>query len=220
MTDLLPAAVLWDMDGTIVDSEPYWMAAEFELVGTYGGTWTMDDAVQLVGAGLNYSARILQSHGVPLSEDEIIQRMTDRVLEQIAVEVPWRPGARELLTELTNLGVKTGLVTMSMRRMALAVADHLSFDVVVAGDDVTHHKPHPEPYQLAAQRLGVSPSDCVAIEDSAPGIASAVAAGAVVVGVPLHVPVEPEPTWDYWGGLEGRTASDLFATFANRRPNV
>jgi HAD superfamily hydrolase (TIGR01509 family) len=217
VTELLPAAVLWDMDGTIVDTEPYWMAAETELVESFGGTWTHADAVQLVGAGLWHSARVLQSHGVALSEDEIINRMTDRVLDRVAESVPWRPGARELLLELSALGIKTGLVTMSIRRMALAVAQHLQFDVVIAGDDVTHSKPHPEPYELAAARLGVDVTHCVAIEDSAPGIASAVAAGAVVVGVPLHVPVDPESSWEAWSGLDGRTAADLFSTYAVRR---
>jgi HAD superfamily hydrolase (TIGR01509 family) len=219
VTDLLPAAVLWDMDGTIVDTEPYWMAAEFELVGTFGGTWTMEDATKLVGSGLEQSARILQSAGVTLSENEIIQRMTDRVLEQIAVEVPWRPGVRELLAELRELGVKTALVTMSIRRMALAIAEHLDFDVVVAGDDVSNPKPHPEPYERAAALLGVSPSDCVAVEDSAPGIASAFAAGARVIGVPLHVPVESDARWIRWDGFDGRTVQHLADVYAGKVRN-
>jgi HAD superfamily hydrolase (TIGR01509 family) len=219
VTDLLPAAVLWDMDGTIVDTEPYWMAAEFELVGTFGGTWTMEDAAKLVGSGLEQSARILQAAGVTLSENEIIQRMTDRVLEQIAVEVPWRSGVRELLAELRDRGIKTALVTMSIRRMALAVAAHLDFDVVVAGDDVSNPKPHPEPYERAASLLGVSPSECVAVEDSAPGIASAFAAGARVIGVPLHVPVEPDARWTEWDGFDGRTVQHLADVYAGKARN-
>ena len=220
MTALLPAAVLWDMDGTLVDTEPYWMAAETDLVHSYGGTWTMDDAVQLVGSGLWHSARVLQSHGVTLSEDEIIALMTDRVLDRIAEEVPWRPGSRELLMELNDLGIQCGMVTMSIRRMALGVVDSLGFDgfaAVVAGDDVTHSKPHPEPYELGAAALGVNVADCVALEDSAPGIASAVAAGAVVIGVPLHVPVPEDSSFDTWHTVEGRTADHLFEVFRARR---
>jgi HAD superfamily hydrolase (TIGR01509 family) len=214
VTDLLPAAVLWDMDGTIVDTEPYWMAAELEHVGTFGGTWTMEDATQLVGSGLEQSARILQAHGVDLSEDAIIQRMTDRVLDQIAVEVPWRPGVLSLLSELREHNVKTALVTMSIRRMALAIAEHLHFDVVVAGDDVSNPKPHPEPYERAASLLGVNPRECVAFEDSAPGITSAHAAGARVIGVPLHVPVTHDARWVAWDGFDDRTVDDIAAVFA------
>lgn len=208
------------MDGTLVDTEPYWMTAETDLVHSFGGTWTMDDAVQLVGSGLWHSARVLQSHGVDLSEDEIIERMTTRVLERIAEEVPWRPGSRELLQELNELGIPCGLVTMSVRRMAMGVVDSLGFDgfrAVVAGDEVTHSKPHPEPYELGAAALGVSVADCVALEDSAPGIASAVAAGAVVIGVPLHVAVPEDSSFDTWNTVEGRTADHLFEVFRARR---
>ena len=216
----LPAAVFWDMDGTLVDTEPYWMTAETELVGSFGGSWSHEDGVQLVGSGLYHSARVLQSHGVDLSEDEIIERMTSRVLDQVTVEVPWRPGARELLAELGELGVPSALVTMSIRRMAEHIAAAVGasgFSAIVGGDDVTHSKPHPEPYELGAAALGVSPSDCVAIEDSAPGVASAVAAGAVVIAVPLHIPLTEDSAYDLWHDLDGRTADDVFALYRSRR---
>jgi HAD superfamily hydrolase (TIGR01509 family) len=208
------------MDGTLVDTEAYWMAAETQLVGSFGGTWTHEDGLQLVGSGLYHSARVLQSHGVDLSEDEIIERMTSRVLDQVAVKVPWRPGARELLTQLGELGVPTALVTMSIRRMADHIAAAVGpngFSAVVGGDEVTHSKPHPEPYELGAAALGVSARDCVALEDSAPGVASAVAAGAVVIGVPMEVPLTEDSAYDLWHDLDGRTAEDLFAVFRARR---
>ena len=174
MTQTLPAAVLWDMDGTLVDTEPYWMQAQDELVAAWGGEWTHEDALTLVGSGLWHAARVFQSRGVHLTEDEIVEHLTDRVLELIdANGLPWRPGARELLSELREAGVKTALVTMSVRRMAEHVAAQLGFDgfdTVVSGDDVTHAKPHPEPYLTAVERLGVDAAACVAIEDSAPGI--------------------------------------------------
>ena len=165
------------MDGTIVDTEPYWMSAETSLVTDHGGTWTHEQAMQLVGSGLENSARILQAAGVALEVHEIIDHLTDRVLEQIAVAVPWRPGARELIEALRAEGIPIALVTMSLRRMALRVADAIGdgvFDVVIGGDDVTHAKPHPEPYLLAAERLGVPIGQCVAIEDSEFGLVSAV----------------------------------------------
>ena len=210
----LPAAVLWDMDGTIVDTEPYWMRAETELIESFGGSWSADDGLQLVGSGLLDAAAIIREAGVDLPLPEIVDRLTDRVMALIAQEVPWRPGARELLGELRAAGVRTALVTMSLRRMALTVADALgndAFDLVVAGDDVTRPKPHPEPYLTAAERLGVSIRDCIAIEDSEFGLVSAVSSGAATIGVPCHVTLHEAPTHELWPSLAGRTLDDLAA---------
>ncbi|MDQ0742982.1 HAD superfamily hydrolase (TIGR01509 family) [Clavibacter sp. B3I6] len=215
-----PAAVLWDMDGTIVDTEPYWMVAEQELVGSFGGTWTHEDGLRLIGNGLPDSARILQAAGVDLPVDEIIGRLSDRVMEQILVEVPWRPGARELLRGIRDAGVPTALVTMSIGRMARQVAEAVPFDAfdrVVAGDDVTHSKPHPEAYLTAARLLGVDVRDCVAIEDSAPGVASAAASGATVIAVPHHVPLPADDAYVLWDTLAGRSLADVEAAHADRR---
>ncbi|MFN3706813.1 HAD family hydrolase [Microcella sp.] len=209
-----PAAVLWDMDGTIVDTEPYWMAAEVALVESYGGSWSTEDAMQLVGSGLENSALILQRAGVDLGVQEIIDRLTDEVLSQIDVAVPWRPGARELIDQLRAAGIPIALVTMSMRRMAVRVADAIgpgTFDVVIGGDDVSHEKPHPEPYLTAAERLGVDIAHCVAIEDSQFGLASAISSGAAAIGAPLHLALQQGPTHVLWPTLEGRTVDDLTA---------
>lgn len=204
------------MDGTIVDTEPYWMDAEIALVESFGGTWNHTDALALVGQGLWHSARILQGRGVDLGEDEIIARLTTSVMGRVSESVPWRPGAKELLFELRELGIPTALVTMSMRRMAQLVVDAIdfaAFDHIVAGDDVTHAKPHPEPYLLGAELLGVSAEDCIALEDSATGLASAVASGAVSIGIPLMVPIAEGPHHTIWPTLAGRTAADLAAVF-------
>jgi HAD superfamily hydrolase (TIGR01509 family) len=223
VTDLpaspLPAAVLWDMDGTLVDTEPYWLRAESVLVESWGGVWSEADGLQLVGSSLERSSLILQSRGVGLTTDEIIDVLTDRVLEQIRIAVPWRPGARELLAELREVGVPTALVTMSVRRMADHVVQALGFagfDVVIAGDEVTNGKPDPEPYLRAATALGVDPHDCVAIEDSEFGIASAVAAGTAAIAVPLHVALPPSPSYTVWPTLEGATVDDLAAVLGAR----
>lgn len=215
-----PAAVLWDMDGTIVDTEPYWMVAEQALVGSFGGTWTHEDGLRLVGNGLDDSARILQEAGVDLPVAEIVDRLTDRVMEQILVEVPWRPGARELLREVREAGIPTALVTMSLGRMAHQVAEAVpfaAFDRVVAGDDVVHGKPHPEAYLTAAAQLGVDIRDCVAIEDSAPGVASAAASGATAIAVPHHVPLPADASYVLWETLAGRTLADVASVHADRR---
>jgi HAD superfamily hydrolase (TIGR01509 family) len=217
----LPAAVLWDMDGTIIDTEPHWIEAETELIAQFGGSWSHEEALSLVGQGLWHSARVLQSRGVTLSEDEIIDHLTDIVIERLeSGGLPWRPGARELLSELRATGIRTALVTMSIAKMANLVAttiDFDAFDVVVAGDDVEHSKPHPAAYLRATELLGVNAADCVAIEDSPPGVASASAAGAATIGVPLHVPLHEDGTFTVWPTLAGRTVADLSAVLASTK---
>jgi HAD superfamily hydrolase (TIGR01509 family) len=202
------------MDGTLVDTEPFWFAAETELVGRYGGTWTHEQAISLVGSGLRDGARVLQDQGVRLTVDEIVGWQTDFVTERLIAPLPWRPGALALLGALRDAGVPTALVTMSIRRMAEAVAAALpfsGFDVVIAGDDVERPKPDPEAYLRAAELLGVDVTACVAIEDSPPGLAAAVASGASTIGVP-HQAVLPEgDRWRLWTTLEGRGLEDLAA---------
>ncbi|WP_349904601.1 HAD family hydrolase [Parafrigoribacterium humi] len=216
MTQQLPAAVLWDMDGTLIDTEPYWLSAETQLVHSHGGVWTHEDGLTLVGNGLWESAEIFRSRGVQLTADEIVSRLTDTVLAQVRTEVPWRPGARELLLAVREAGIPTALVTMSVHRMAAYVAGSFgfdAFDVIVAGDDVTNSKPHPEPYLRAAQLLDVAPTDCVAFEDSPPGLASALASGATTIGVPLHVSIEPGPHHTVWPTLADKTLDDLLDVY-------
>ena len=215
-----PSAVLMDMDGTLVDTEPLWMAAETELLARFGRPWTHEQALALVGSGLEDAARILQDHGADLGVTEIVDTLTDRVVASLAEVVPWRPGAVELLAAARAAGVPTALVTMSIRRMAEAVAASIpfpAFDVIVSGSDVAHQKPHPDPYLRAAAALGVEIRTAVAIEDSAPGLASAVASGAVPVGVPHVVDLPEGDAWTLWPTLAGRGLDDLAALVAGRR---
>jgi HAD superfamily hydrolase (TIGR01509 family) len=201
------------MDGTLVDTEGYWMAAEIMLVERFGGTWSHEQALQLVGKGLEDSARIFQDAGVRMGITDIVDQLTDDVMVQLATKgVPFRPGAQELLAGLRDAGVKTALVTMSLRRMAQAVVDLMdfaAFDVIIAGDDSTRPKPFPDPYLQACEALGVLPRDAVAIEDSPTGLRSAVAAGAAVIGVPLMVSIAGAGAHTVWATLEGRTAADV-----------
>lgn len=221
MTSPAPAAVLWDMDGTLVDTEPYWMAAEGPLVASFGGVWTHEQALSLVGLGLDDSARILQAAGVRMQTQEIIDHLTDTVSSRLRAEgAPFRPGARELLAGLREAGIKTALVTMSMRRMAETVVSAIpfeAFDVVIAGDDAVRPKPHPDPYLQACAALGVDVADTVAIEDSPNGLRSAVASGAVALGVPLMVPLAGIGAHALWDSLDGRTVADLTDLYTRHR---
>lgn len=221
MTSPPLAAVLWDMDGTLVDTEPYWMASEVALIESFGGTWSHEQALQLVGMGLEDSARILQDAGVRMSVHDIVDHLTDAVTSRLATDgVPFRPGAKELLADLREAGIKTGLVTMSLRRMALSVVDLIefeAFDVVIAGDDSTRPKPYPDPYLQAFDALGVTPEQSVAIEDSPNGLRSAVASGAAVIGVPLMVSITGAGAHAVWPSLDGVTADDLVEFHAAHR---
>jgi HAD superfamily hydrolase (TIGR01509 family) len=215
VTTRLPAAVLWDMDGTLVDTERYWMAAEEELVESFGGRWTHEDALGLVGSGLWEAARVFQAAGVDLDADTIVARLTARVQEQLVEHgVPWRPGAHELLEALREASVPTALVTMSIRSMADDVVNAIpfeAFDVIVTGDSVDNAKPHPEPYLAAAAALGVDVRDCIAIEDSPAGLTSAWAAGAVTIGVPNILALDEAPAHVLWDTLVDKSVTDVAA---------
>jgi len=215
----LPKAVLWDMDGTLVDTEPYWMATEAALAEEYGATWSTADAKHLVGNDLITSGLYIRERtGIPLSAEEIVQRLLDGVVAQVQHAVPWCPGARELLLALKDAGVPCGLVTMSYQRFVAPILEHLppeTFRVVVTGDQVDQGKPHPEPYLTAAAALGVEPAECIAIEDSDTGAKSAAAAGCQVLVVPNHVVVPPGERRTFLDSLVGVTPA-LLKTLPDR----
>lgn len=200
------------MDGTLVDTEPGWMTAERMLVEQHGGTWGREQAEAMVGLPLTEGAARLQAAGVPLPVPDIVDRMLDHVIATLDEHADWQPGAKELLVALRDAGVPCALVTMSYRRLAeavLASSPDGAFAVLITGDEVTHGKPHPEPYLRAAAALGVEITECVAIEDSPPGIGSALAAGARTLGVQHIVPVEPRPGLSRVGSLADVTLQDL-----------
>ena len=216
-----PDAVLWDMDGTLVDTESYWIAAEYEVTARHGGTWNDDHARALVGADLLDAGRYLRQHGgIDVTPEQIVDELLDSVVQRIRQEIPWRPGARELLASLNAAGIPCALVTMSWRRFAEPVVESLppgSFQVIVTGDEVSQGKPHPEPYLEAARRLGVTPERCLAIEDSPTGAASATAAGCVVVGVPNVVAVPPAPGRTLLTSLTELDLGGIRTLFTSRR---
>ena len=209
----LPAAVLWDMDGTLVETEPYWMATEHEIAEAHGATWTHEDAMRLVGNDLLTSGAYIKAKlGLEQSAEEVVELLLDGVVAQVHHAVPWRPGARELLLELHDAGVPCALVTMSYQRLVAPILEHLppeTFRVIVTGDMVDNGKPHPEAYLTAAAALGVEPAECIAIEDSPTGAMSAEAAGCRVLVVPNHVEVPEGPRRVFRASLDDVTPGEL-----------
>ncbi len=201
------------MDGTLVDTEPYWMTAERELAARHGATWSHEDSLAVVGFDLLDAASYMRERmRLDLEPSEIVDQLLDRVIEQIRVTVPWRAGATELLADLGAAGVPCALVTMSYLRFVEPILEGLppgTFAAVVTGDAVDQGKPHPEPYLEAARLLGVEPADCLAIEDSNTGAESAEVAGCAVLCVPNHVSIQPGPQRMFAETLEGLTAASL-----------
>jgi len=213
-----PKAVLWDLDGTIIDSEPYWLISEQRLVESFGGEWSEADGLSLVGSGLMNAAAFLNKRGVDMPLNDIVDRMVSEVNEMVEREIPWRPGARELIRSIHEAGIPQAMVTMSYRSSAVVIADALGVFVdLITGDAVTHPKPHPEPYLLGAAAVGASARDCVAMEDSGPGAESAVAAGCATIAVPMHIPLPESPNYTLWHSLVGRDVSHIADAFGSTR---
>lgn len=220
-TPTRPAAVLWDMDGTIIDTEPLWIRTELAMLDRYGITMVPEVEHALIGSGLTAAAEMFQQLGVPLTVDEILAEWSAGVISGIRETEPvWMPGAIEMLTALRAADVPNVLVTMSLRSIVDAVFELLPdglFAASIAGDEVAHEKPHPDPYIRGAALVGAVAPDCVAFEDSPTGIRSAAASGAVTVGIPNHVPLESAPAHELWETLAGCDADTVSETWARHR---
>jgi HAD superfamily hydrolase (TIGR01509 family) len=208
-------AILFDMDGTLIDTEVHWHDAERWIAATHGTGWDATHSEDTVGASMDEGSRFLRDHcGVRLAHAEIQRLVSDYVSAQIRTGLSWKPGARVLLAEVRTEGLACALVTTSHRDVADALIKRLpagAFDTVVTGDQVVHTKPDPEPYALASQRLGIPPARCLAIEDSLIGALSAQAAGCRVVVVPDRAPVQPADGRTVVETLEGLRLRDLVA---------
>lgn len=185
----MPKAVLWDLDGTLVDSDPMWVAAERRCAERHGVAWSEDLSLMMTAAPLPVCARVLRGAGVDETDDAIIAGLVDDVTAMYAAGegIPWTPGAWDLLVSLRDAGIPSVLVTGSPRSLAervVAAAPAGAFVGAVAGDDEgVAHKPDPAPYLAGARLARVDPRDCLVLEDSAGGACAGLAAGARVVGV-------------------------------------
>ncbi|MGH3434970.1 MAG: HAD family hydrolase [Sciscionella sp.] len=216
---MVPDAVLWDMDGTLVDSEKLWDIPLYEAAERLGGRLSPTDREQLVGSNMDTTVLVLFTVlGLPVENSAMAETAGEirrRTRELFTAGLPWRPGAKSALRAVRASGVATGLVTSTERELtevALHTIGREHFDVTVCGDEVDgHNKPHPEPYLRAARLLGVDPARCVAVEDSPTGAASAEAAGCMVLVVPCDVEVPGGPRRVWRDGLVGVDAAELGA---------
>jgi HAD superfamily hydrolase (TIGR01509 family) len=219
MTGRVLAAVLWDMDGTLVDSERLWDVSLADLAAHLGGELSAATREDLVGSSLRRSvSRVRADVGLDPDDEAGVEAdgrwLVERTKELFAHDLPWRPGAREALAAVRAEGVPAALVTSTYRELtdvALGTIGRDHFDVTVCGDEVPATKPDPAPYRRAADLLGVDATACVAVEDSPTGTRSAVAAGATVLVVPSEVPVPPGERRVLRESLVGLTVADLRA---------
>jgi HAD superfamily hydrolase (TIGR01509 family) len=191
------AAVLFDMDGILVDSEPVWYEIEGALVERLGGTWGRHHQARCIGGTVDATCRyIAELTGTTLTVAEIQHEVMTGMVEHFSTVLPVVSGAVELVDAVRARGVATALVSSSFRVLVDAALLKLGasrFDVSVAGDEVQNGKPDPEPYLTACERLGVAPEQAVVVEDAPHGVRSAEAAGCAVVVVPSVTSVEPGP---------------------------
>lgn len=212
----LPAAVLWDLDGTLVDSEPVWDVSLAETVRRLGGELSDRGRTAVLGTELDRAVLILLDEAGAEPTPELIAQtrihLISRTAELFADGVVWQPGAREALDLVEGAGIPMALVTNNQRvltELALDVVGRGRFAATVCGDEVDRGKPAPDVYQRAAELLGVPIADCLAVEDSPTGTLAAERAGAGVLVVPDAVPVPPGPRHTHRAGLVGLTLAEL-----------
>ncbi|BDU07188.1 HAD family hydrolase [Nocardia cyriacigeorgica] len=220
-----PAGVLWDMDGTLLDSEKLWDVAVRDLAVELGSRMTDELRRSLIGASGPNALRIVFT-GLGLDPEPAAMRaagefLERRVTELMAEPIPWRPGAKDALAMVRAAGVPSALVTNTKRSLAEFGLDTLGreyFDASVCGDEVPHGKPEPDVYLRAAELLGLDPETCVAVEDSPTGVAAAEAAGCAVLVVPCEIAVPEAPTRTQRDSLVALTMADLREVLNTRYP--
>ncbi|MGV9217739.1 HAD family hydrolase [Arcanobacterium canis] len=195
---MFPQAFLFDMDGTLTDSEKLWFRAEVEVLSHFGIAWVEGDQYDVVGMSLTNAGKyFVDRFGFTQTPEEFGHMILDAVVEIGSREgLEWREGAKDFLAAAHEWGVPIALVTSSYRKFAQLTLDDLpdgTFDAVVTGDMITHGKPAPEPYLMASEMLGVEPRECMAFEDSIPGVTSAHSSGALTVGIPFGVDIPQLP---------------------------
>ena len=211
------SAILFDMDGTLIDSEPLWLKAEIEVMAEVGCHWDEQDQINCLGGPAERTERYMQERSKNIKPyGYFINRLHEVMKERITNELDLIPNALELLKECKKAGIKIALVTASSRDLMTIVLKRFpqgTFDVVVSGDDVEKSKPDPAPYLLAAKQLSVDITKCVVIEDSLTGVESGLASGAQVIGIPHLVQMKENPSLRIIPSLGDIRLSDILAWY-------
>jgi HAD superfamily hydrolase (TIGR01509 family) len=212
-------AVLFDMDGTLLDSEKLWDVALADLAEELGGSLSGAARERMVGNALGRSVAIMHEElGIDADPEASGAFLLGRAEELFRTALEWRPGAQDLLWAVFDEGLPSALVTSTHRHLTELALDFIGRDFFVAsvcGDEVSAPKPHAEPYARGAELLGADPARCVAVEDSPTGVTSAQAAGCAVLAVPSQVPLEPGPRRVVRGSLLDVTVNDLYDLVAD-----
>jgi HAD superfamily hydrolase (TIGR01509 family) len=219
-----PAAVLWDMDGTLVDSEKVWTISLADTARWLGGELSAEAREAMVGSNMARSLGLMfDDLGLGRDPEQLAQAaryLTERTGELFAAGLVWRPGALGALRVVREAGWPTALVTNTLRTLTEKALDSIGrehFTVTVCGDEVPHGKPDPDPYLRAAELLGVAPEACLAVEDSPTGATAAQRAGCAVLVVPCDVAVPTGPRRVHRGSLLGLTPEDVRLSYAEAR---
>ncbi|MFB9164166.1 HAD family hydrolase [Arthrobacter psychrochitiniphilus] len=189
-------AILFDLDGTLVDTEPLWIRSQRHLANQFGIKWTRQDEISLVGHSMSYVAAKLQDRGVDMDAETIIASRIEYVGLQLKDKAPWKVGAKQLLSTIRERNIPCALVTMSPRPIVDEILRRIpsdTFEVTVTGTDCIYGKPHPEPYLRALDRLGIAATHSMAVEDSCAGVESAERARLPVAIVPSQISVPAAP---------------------------
>ncbi|MFB6715093.1 MULTISPECIES: HAD family hydrolase [unclassified Streptomyces] len=207
------AAVLFDMDGTLVDTEELWWQVARDVAAGIGHDLTDADAPEVVGRAVEDTAAHLARITGRDDTERVAAALGDAFFRRVDAGAPLRPGVQRLLSELEHEGVPFALVSASPRTVVDSVTRgslaHVPFAFTLSADDTVRTKPHPDPYRAAAERFGAAPAVCVAVEDSPDGAASAEAAGCPLLVVPSLLPVPPSPRRTFAESLDGIGAADL-----------
>ena len=211
------SAILFDMDGTLIDSEPLWLKAEIEVMAEVGCHWDEQDQINCLGGPAERTERYMQERSQNIKPyGYFINRLHEVMRARITNELDLIPNALSLLKECKDAGIKTALVTASSRDLMTIVLKRFptgTFDVVVSGDDVEKSKPDPAPYLLAAKQLSVDISKCLVLEDSLTGVQSGLSSGAKVIGIPHLVQMSEHPNLRVISSLDEITLSDILGWY-------
>jgi HAD superfamily hydrolase (TIGR01509 family) len=211
------SAILFDMDGTLIDSEPLWLKAEIEVMAEVGCHWDEQDQINCLGGPAERTERYMQERSQNIKPyGYFINRLHEVMRARITNELDLIPNALSLLKECKDAGIKTALVTASSRDLMTIVLKRFppgTFDVVVSGDDVEKSKPDPAPYLLAAKQLSVDILKCLVLEDSLTGVQSGLSSGAKVIGIPHLVQMSEHPNLRVISSLDEITLSDIIGWY-------